>query len=83
MNTVDPGGVNQQCQPGADQQSTVLTQGGSMINTVDPWGVNQQSTQPESTEAIIFSCESESSLLILSTSIVNPPQINRGDCLFT
>ena len=42
INTVDPGGVNQHCQPGTDQQSTVLTWGGSKINTVDPGGVDQQ-----------------------------------------
>ena len=36
-----------------------------------------------STEAITFSCKSESWLLILSTSIIDPPQgFNSADCLY-
>ena len=36
---------------------------------------------PGSTEVITFSCKSESSVLILSASIINPPRINRDDRL--
>ena len=38
---------------------------------------------PGSTEAIAFSCESKSWLLILSEAIIDPPWISRGDHLFT
>ena len=41
--------------------------------TVDPLCVDHQSGPPGSTEAITFSCKSESWLLILSALIVNPP----------
>ena len=47
-------------------------------------GVNHP-PPPGSTEVIAFSRESESCLLILCVSIIDPisPRINRGDCLFT
>ena len=50
---------------------------------VDCWSsLHQLLILPGSTEAITFSHENESWLLILSLSIIDPPRINRGDCLF-
>ena len=50
---------------------------------LDPLFVNCWSAPPGSTEAIAFSCESESWLLILFVGLQsNLPRINRGDHLF-